>query len=127
MVRAGEASTALYIVATGEASVEVDGREIARVKEGDFFGEMAFLTGTARMATVRTGGTALEVIEVDEASLRALLEDHTEMAEHLAEKMAARQLEGEMLRDETGALMSPAVVVTQFRRRLLRFVGLSNS
>ena len=98
-------------------------REIATLEAGDFFGETAFLSGSARTATVRVSGGPAEVLELDAASLRSLLEEHEEMADHLAEKMAARQLEGEELRDETGALISPAGLVNQFRRHLLKIIG----
>ncbi len=123
VVRDGEDSTAFYLVASGAAAVVQNRREIARVETGDFFGEMAFLTGTARTATVRATETALEVIEVDNSSLRSLLENQADLAEQLAEKMAARQLHGETLRDETGAIISPAGLVGQFRKHLLRMVG----
>ena len=122
-VRTGDRSTALYLVASGEAVVEHKGREFARVPKGDFFGEMAFLTGDLRAATVRAAGSPLEVIEIDDASLRSVLEHHPELADHLAEKMAARRLQGEELRDETGALISPAGLVAQFRKHLLKIVG----
>ena len=38
-------------------------------------------------------------------------------------KMAIRQLEEEELRDETGALISPAGLVAQFRQHLLKIIG----
>ncbi len=126
VVREGEASTALYLVATGDAVVLQRGREVARVAAGDVFGEMAFLTGSARAATVRASEAALEVLEIDESGLQSLLADRADLAGQLAEKMAVRQLEVEQLRDETGALISPAGLVTQFRKHLLRIVGLSS-
>ena len=52
-----------------------------------------------------------------------VLENHPDLADHLAEKMAARRLQGEELRDETGALVSPAGLVAQFRKHLLKIVG----
>ena len=122
-VRTGETSTALFLVASGSAVVEQDGREIATLQAGDFFGETAFLSGVPRTATVRATDGPLEVVEIDEACLRTLLEDHEELAEHLAEKMAARRLEAEELRDETGALISEAGLVAQFRKHLLRIIG----
>jgi len=123
VVRTGDESTALYLVAAGEAVVDLKGREIARVGTGDFFGEMAFLTGDHRAATVRASASPLEVIEIDDSSMRSLLEEHDGLADQLAEKMAARRLQGEELRDETGALISPAGLVAQFRKHLLRIVG----
>jgi small-conductance mechanosensitive channel len=122
-VRTGETSTALFLIASGTAAVEQGGREIATLHAGDFFGETAFLSGVPRTATVRAAEGPLEVVEIDEACLRALLEEHEELAEHLAEKMAARRLEAEELRDETGALISEAGLVAQFRKHLLRIIG----
>jgi small-conductance mechanosensitive channel len=123
VLRAGEESTALYLVAEGEAVVEHKSREFARIGKGDVFGEMAFFTGERRTATVRASGSPLEVIEVDDASMRSLLEHHPGIADHLAEKMAARRLQGEELRDESGALISPAGLVAQFRKHLLKIMG----
>jgi small-conductance mechanosensitive channel/CRP-like cAMP-binding protein len=123
VLRAGEESTAMYLVVEGEAVVEQNGREFARVAVGDVFGEMAFFTGDRRTATVRASGSPLEVIEVDDASMRSLLEGHGGLTDHLAEKMAARRLQGEELRDETGALISPAGLVAQFRKHLARIMG----
>ena len=65
----------------------------------------------------------LEVVELDEKSLRSLLEDQKELAEELAEKMAAHRVSGESMLDESGAMVSPAGLVAQFKRHLLRFVG----
>jgi small-conductance mechanosensitive channel len=127
VVREGEASTALYLVAAGKAVVlQRKGRELARVGSGDFFGEMAFLTGSLRNATVRASEAPLEVLEIDENGLQSLLFDRPDLAGQLAEKMAVRQLAGEELRDETGALISPAGLVTQIRKHLLRLVGLGS-
>ena len=53
VVRAGEISSALYLIATGAAVVKQDGREIGSLQTGDFFGETAFLSGVPRVATVR--------------------------------------------------------------------------
>ncbi|MCU0305149.1 MAG: mechanosensitive ion channel family protein [Thermoanaerobaculales bacterium] len=123
VVRAGDRSTALYLVETGDAAVEINGRVIARVAAGEVFGEAAFLTGNLRTATVRAVTEALEVVELDEASLRSLLEHHPELADQLAEKMAARQRFDESLRDASGAIVSPAGMVAQLKRQLLRIVG----
>jgi CRP-like cAMP-binding protein len=41
-----------FIVAEGEASVSVDGREVARIGPGDHFGELALINEDVRTATV---------------------------------------------------------------------------
>jgi hypothetical protein len=123
VVRAGERSAAFYLIAAGDAAVEQTGRRLATVGSGEYFGEMAVLTGEERAATVRASDSHLEVVEIDESALRSLLEIHPDIADQLAEKMAARRLQGEELRDETGALISPAGLVAQFRKHLLKIVG----
>lgn len=90
VVREGDASRALYVVAAGEASVWRGGQVVGSVGTGEVFGEMAFLSGESRSATVRAAGH-LEVVEVDSAALRVLLAEHGELAEELAQRMVARQ------------------------------------
>ena len=92
VVSEGDASRALFVVARGEAVVERGGNDIARVGEGEVFGEMAFLSGESRTATVRAG-SALAVVEVDSQALGALLFHQNELAMELADRMAARQHE----------------------------------
>ena len=41
-----------FIIAEGEASVSVDGAEVARIGPGAHFGELALISEDARMATV---------------------------------------------------------------------------
>lgn len=92
VVREGDASRALYVVGAGEAAVMHSGAEVARVGEGEVFGEMAFLSGGLRSATVKAG-VGLGVVEVDSRALRALLTEHGELAEELAGRMVARRAE----------------------------------
>lgn len=88
----GEPGNSLYIVLTG--SVEVvslrTGQYIYTFGEGDFFGEIAVLTGTPRTATVR----ALEdttLFVVDHNHLQKLLKSHANLAEQIAQKLTERQ------------------------------------
>lgn len=123
VVSEGETSHALYLVASGEAVVRYKRREVSRIGPGDVFGEIAFMTGSVRTATVRASDQSLEVVEVNEASLRTLLDRHETLAEHLAERMTMRRLSGQDLRDESGAIVGRQGLVSQIRSRLLRLVG----
>ena len=106
VVREGDASIALYVVARGEAVVVHAGQEVARVGEGEVFGEMAFLSGRPRAATVRAA-TALAVVEVDSRALTALLAERRSLAEELAKRMASR-LQELVTREALGRRTHPA-------------------
>ncbi|MBL8630235.1 MAG: cyclic nucleotide-binding domain-containing protein [Rhodospirillaceae bacterium] len=55
LFKQGDEATAVYIVASGSIAIyrEIDGKQVpvARVKKGEFFGEMAIIDGTPRRAT----------------------------------------------------------------------------
>lgn len=53
VLREGESSAALYIIAWGEVQVERGGKRLTRLGAGSHFGEMALLTARPRSATVR--------------------------------------------------------------------------
>jgi putative ABC transport system ATP-binding protein len=52
IVHEGEAGHELYLISEGEVRVERGGNEVARLGPGEFFGELALLSGQPRNATV---------------------------------------------------------------------------
>lgn len=60
IVRQGDPGDRFYLIHSGQFEVSRDGRTVARLGEGDFFGEAALITGGERNATVR----ALEAAEL---------------------------------------------------------------
>ena len=122
VVREGEDSRALYVVARGEAAVEHGGTEIASIGQGEVFGEMAFLSGAPRTATVRAR-RALGVVEVDSRALAALLAEHGELAEELADRMAARQQDLAAQEAVASAGQGRKGLAAFLRERLLRLVA----
>jgi len=52
VVKAGATGTGFYLILSGTADVIRDGKTIAQLKDGDFFGEMALLDGAPRSADV---------------------------------------------------------------------------
>ena len=123
IVRQGDESTALFVVVSGQAVVVRDRREISRIGCSEIFGEGAFLTGSPRSATVRAGAEALEILEISKQSLGTLLVRYPELTEKLAHRLAERQLEGETVRDESGAVVRPQGLVSHLKGILSRWVG----
>jgi CRP-like cAMP-binding protein len=52
MARQGEGGHEFLVIVDGKARVDIDGREIAVLTPGEFFGEIALLDGGPRTATV---------------------------------------------------------------------------
>ncbi len=85
----GEPLSRLRAVSSGEAAVKAEGRgEIARIRQGHFIGEIAFLTGASATATV-IAATPLRCIEWDGGALAGLLERNSELRAGLYAAMGA--------------------------------------
>ncbi len=54
IARQGEIGTGFFVIVEGAVRVVRDGREIARLRGGDFFGEMSVIDGLPRVAQVVT-------------------------------------------------------------------------
>jgi CRP-like cAMP-binding protein len=52
VLRRDLSGAAFYVIRDGEASVSIEGRELARLGRGDFFGEISVLTGQPPAADV---------------------------------------------------------------------------
>lgn len=73
VVREGDRGDEFYIIADGTARVTVgDGKAVADVGTGSFFGEMALLDGGERVATV-TASTDLELLVLDRNDFNNML------------------------------------------------------
>jgi voltage-gated potassium channel len=53
IARRGDKADAMYFIVAGEVEVEMADDDNVRLSDGDFFGEIAILTGDVRNATVR--------------------------------------------------------------------------
>lgn len=68
-----------FLITDGEASVVVDGREVARLGAGEHFGELALISEGVRTATV-TAVTPLECLEITFWDFRRIAKDNPDIA-----------------------------------------------
>jgi CRP-like cAMP-binding protein len=119
----------LYIVAFGEVEVRYEPphgapQTISTLRAGQFFGEMALLTGEARSATV-VALTDVECYRLDGKSFQGLLLKRPEIAEAMTRVIGSRRPDLDRVRDAFASQPSIAVVQpTDLLTRIRRFFGL---
>ncbi len=128
IIRQGEAGDSMFFIYIGRVRIvlEQDGtvQEVAMLDSGQFFGEMALLTGEPRSASALAEGD-VEAFVLRKDNFREVLVDHPEVAEQISQVISRRK---EAL-EETSAEMathksSPRVVQRNFLTRIQSFFGL---
>jgi small-conductance mechanosensitive channel/CRP-like cAMP-binding protein len=99
IVRQDEAGASMFVLKRGEAAVTLAHTvgELARHREGGFFGEMSLLTGDARSATV-TAVTDCELIEIGAEAFRRVVLADAAILEQVTAAVSKRRLELEQHR-----------------------------
>jgi signal transduction histidine kinase/HAMP domain-containing protein len=90
--REGETSDTFYLILSGEVEVFAKPKElhIAKLKKGEFFGEVALFMGTPRTASVKAlSPTTLFVIH--KQHLEKLMQDYPALSEQIVHKLAERK------------------------------------
>ena len=96
---------------------------------GDFFGEMSLLTGEPRSATVRALEDA-ECYRLDRDAFNDILRGRPEIAQHLSEVLARRQVELESVRHDLDAAAQAKMLQHQQRSifaKIYQLFGLSHA
>jgi len=96
LIRQGEMDHSMFILVEGlvEVMVSMDRKpevRVARLGPGEFFGEMALLTGEARSATIVAAVDTI-AFEVTKAHMRDLFEARPEIADTLSVLIAGRRV-----------------------------------
>jgi CRP-like cAMP-binding protein len=119
----------LYIVAFGEVEVRYEPphgapQTVSTLRPGQFFGEMALLTGEARSATV-VAQTDVECYRLDVKSFQTLMHRRPEIADGMSRVIASRRPELEKVREIFAAQPGPMPVEqADLVSRIRRFFGL---
>lgn len=99
IIRAGDQADSVYFIAEGEVEVSVNGRKISRLQAGDFFGEMALLSGQPRSADV----TALDFskfVTLSHRDFREFLRRFPEIGDIISAEAAERGVMNQQLPPE---------------------------
>ena len=83
----GAGGAGFFVVESGEAEVSVDGQARGSIKAGDYFGEIALLTGSDRTATI-TAKTEMVCWGMTPWDFRPLVESNSTIAWKLLTAMA---------------------------------------
>jgi small-conductance mechanosensitive channel/CRP-like cAMP-binding protein len=123
IVREGDLGASMFVVRRGEASVTLahTGGELARHREGGFFGEMSLLTGDARSATV-TAVTDCELIEIGVEAFRRVVLADAAIVDRVTAAVAKRRAELDQHRatrtSGSAVTETPQTLVARVRRFL---------
>jgi CRP/FNR family transcriptional regulator, cyclic AMP receptor protein len=89
IVREGETGTALYIILSGHARVEQDGKTLGELRAGDFFGELALIEEHRRTATV-VATESTDCVLYPAWEFTSLLAEHPEVAVPIMRELITR-------------------------------------
>jgi small-conductance mechanosensitive channel len=124
ILRQGDPGDSLYVVRSGSVAVEVGvlgaSTEIARLSDGQFFGEMSLMTGALRAATV-VAKSDVECYIVDKEAFQEILQEKPELAGIISDILARRQV---ALGDAPVQSVGPtAVQKNQLMSKIAAFFG----
>lgn len=124
IVREGSPGDSMFVVCRGRVRVTLapDGREVASMGEGGFFGEMSLLTGAPRTATV-VAAAECTLMEVTADAFRRFVLDKPSVLERVGHAVAARR---EELARTRAIEAAPSGIESEesFLSRVRRFLGL---
>ncbi|HLF40212.1 MAG TPA: cyclic nucleotide-binding domain-containing protein [Acidimicrobiia bacterium] len=89
LVKEGQGSYDFFVVVDGRAKVTRNGRKVAEIGPGSFFGELGLLNRALRDATV-TATTAMEIIVLPQWEFEQALTEAPRMTRNLMAGMARR-------------------------------------
>jgi small-conductance mechanosensitive channel/CRP-like cAMP-binding protein len=125
LFKQGDPGETFYIIFHGKVEVLIDvgGQQkvVATLSPGDFFGEMAALTGQPRRATIRAV-EHLKLVEISKMDLHGIFAADPSILEKISGVIAQRDAEREAA-SKTNQAPPPAVVAAQKKSLLTRMIG----
>jgi CRP/FNR family transcriptional regulator, cyclic AMP receptor protein len=89
LTKEGKAGREFFAIVEGTANVLMGGKQINSVRQGDFLGEIALITGRPRTATVKAT-SPVRVLVITARNFRTLLEKNPEIQRKVLLSVAER-------------------------------------
>jgi CRP/FNR family transcriptional regulator, cyclic AMP receptor protein len=89
LTKEGERGREFFVLVEGEAEVRRKGRKVNTMRSGDFFGEIALISGAPRTATV-TATSPVRALVITDRAFRDLLKHSPPMQMKVLEALAER-------------------------------------
>ena len=96
LARAGQSGDQFFLILDGSARVDVPPRKRAKLKPGDYFGEMSLLDGGPRSATV-TADTPLRLLVIQRRDFATLLREAPDLTQSLLATLSRRVRQAEQV------------------------------
>jgi len=90
IVREGEIGHEMFIIAHGEVEVSVDGKPVAVLEEGNFFGEIALVEETTRTASVRSRSYC-EIFTLEKTAFLEVIRRYPNIQERIESAVEGRK------------------------------------
>jgi small-conductance mechanosensitive channel len=124
VIRAGDPGSSMFVLHRGRVKVQINDngtpRTVATLSEGDFFGEMALLTGEPRTANV-LAAEETEVVEIGHDALKQLFDDNPDLMESLCEIVTERRAGLVAQSEDTEAIEKESAGLLKNIRRFFGF------
>ena len=108
IIQQGDTATAFYIVERGIVSVSKDGKVVARLAPGQYFGEVGLLHGVPRTATVTAQSSTVQVLELTRERFLDLVENSDLISGEMA-AIARKRTAHNILRDALPGISADAL------------------
>jgi CRP-like cAMP-binding protein len=92
IVAEGTPANEVFVMIEGGAAVQIGGRQIGTIGEGEVFGEISFLTGQPRSASVVALGACLVQV-IQREQFASMIKSNPQLMVHVATTLANRVVE----------------------------------
>ena len=72
IVKQGDEGNTAFLILSGSLGVEIDGKKVGKMENGEIFGELSLILGENRKASIKAISPS-EIIEINKTALEAIL------------------------------------------------------